>query len=281
MADEFRGLVRQAFAQLRSEVTVYADHVVDSDGSQFGLANLAATCHNDEGGRRAWPSIISRHVASITASMEQDEFDQRSDEEVLASTYCRLMPSADVLANMTYWHEVAPGIVRVFNLDCPTTVRYFTDDRVARFGIPALTEAGMRNLRAVQADAHETLEHSGGKIEVLLGESVFMGSLMLILDEVVARYGHRIDPDVGVFVAAPNRNQLDYHVPQDATVVASLQLLAGFCASGYRDAVGPLSPSVFWWRPGRIERVSRVTDDGLAIEVGPDLTDLLNRLTAR
>jgi hypothetical protein len=274
-------MVRNAFAEAGSEVTVYSDHVVDASGSQFGLANLAATCHNEESGKRAWPTTIRRHVISITASIgKQDEFDQLSDAEVLRSTYCRVMPKADLLPNMTYGKDVAPDIVQVFNLDCPETVRYFMDDRVVQFGSAALMDAGMRNLRAVQADAHETLEHSGGKIEILLGDSVFTASLILVLDEVVARYGHHIDAEIGAFVAIPYRNQLDYHIPHGATVVQSLQLLAGFAASGYRDSAGPVSPSAFWWRPGRIEQVSRVTDDGISIEVGPDLAEILNRLTS-
>ena len=77
----------------------------------------------------------------------------------------------------------------------------------------------------------------------------------------------------------PYRHQLDYHVPRDATAIPSLNLLAAFAAAGSRDSPGPLSPSVYWWRPHALERVSTVDDDGIKIEVRPELTDVLNQIT--
>ena len=280
VADEFRRLVRQAFADVGSEVVMYADHVVDGSGTRFGLANLAASCHDNDGATRAWPAIINRHVARIISSVRQpNDFASSTDPEILARTYCRVTPADALTSNMTYGLEIAPGLMRVFNLDYPETVRYFTDDKVAVYGIPALVEAGTRNLRTVRVDAHKTLKKAGGRIEVLMSESVFTASLILILDEVVARYGHRIDPEVGAFVAIPNRNQLDYHIPRDTSFLPSLQLLAGFSAAGYRNAPGQVSPNVFWWRPGHIEQVSRVTDDHkVMIEIGPELAEVLNGL---
>jgi hypothetical protein len=281
VAAEFRSLVRQAFADRQIAVSVHADHVADPAGRQYGLANLSAVCRNNEGGTQNWPEIISRFVASATASAGQpNELEHWSAAEILASTYCRVMPAADVHATMTYGSVVAPGLVQVFNLDLPETVRFFTDENVARCGVPALMEAGMQNLSSVHVDERRTLGNSDSKIEILWGESYFIASLILILDEVLARYGHRLDPEVGAFVAVPTRDLLAYHVLQDANVVHSLQRLAHLCVAEYSDGPGQLSPSVYWWRPGVIERVSALTDDGLEIEVGADLAQVLNRLTS-
>lgn len=279
VADEFRELVRVAFARAGSTVRVHPDHVVDQGGTQFGLANLAATCLSDEAGRRAWPKLIEEHVHRIIASIEgPSPFDALTEADVLAATYCRLMPTADLVPALSYAQEVAPGVARVFNLDLPETVAYFMDEHVERYGLDTLAAAGLRNLRDVREDRRETLEHSGGVIEVLLGESVFIGSQLLLLDEVAARHGFAIDPDLGAFVAIPNRNQLVFHVPRDRSVIASLQLLVGFAQAGYHDAVGPITPDVYWWRPGAVERISSIAEDGPRIEVGAELNDRLTRL---
>ena len=279
-ADEFRALVGAAFAEAGLEVTTYEDHVVDATDRQFGLSNLAASCHNTDGGQRAWPELIKRHVGQLLAAMDEPSIELRERVQVLASTYLRVIATEALLPRMSYARQIAPGLAQVLNLDLPTTVTYLNNEQVESLGVRDLYAAGLANLRTVRADVRETLDHEGGTIEVLLGESLFVASLILILDEVVARYGYSVDPEVGVFVAIPHRSQLDFHVPRDQSAIASLKLLAGFAAAGFRDSAGPVSPDVFWWRPGGIERVSTTTIDGTHIEVGPDLTDVLNRLFA-
>lgn len=58
-AQQVRVLVREAFGERGREVIVYADHVVDEGGVQYGLWNVAAACRSAEGGRRPgltwWP----------------------------------------------------------------------------------------------------------------------------------------------------------------------------------------------------------------------------------
>jgi hypothetical protein len=281
-ADEFRALVRSAFAECGREVEAYADHVVDAHGSQYGLANLAATCHNDERGRKAWNDIVTRHVRAVTAAMgAPSPFESLTDAEVLDATYCRVMPTSDVLPTMSYAPELAPGISMAFNLDLPERVAYFTDDRVTHFGAEVLRAAGETNLKTVRVDERRSLERAGGRIDVVLGESLFIASLVLVLADFLRGDGIEFDPEIGVFVAMPYRHQLDFHVPRDITAIASVQLLAEFAAAGYRDSAGPVSPAVYWWRPQALERVSVVTDDGISIDIGPELGDVLTRIAER
>ena len=280
VADEFRALATAGFRAAGVEVTVFGDHVVAPNGTQYGLSNLAATCHQADGGRRAWKSLVFDHARELVSAMNgPSAFDRLSQDQVLASTYCRLLATEDLLPLTSYARSFAPGLAVVLNLDLPRTVSYFTDDHVRTFGEAALTERGMMNLRKVKPDEHNTLERDGGVIEVLLGESVFTASLALLLDEVVQQYGFDIDPANGALFGVPNRNQLDFHVLRDASAAASLRLLAGFTAAGHRDAPGSVSPAVFWWRPSEVQAISRLDGDGITIEVGPDLADVLNRLT--
>jgi hypothetical protein len=274
--------MRAALAEAGVEATVYADYAEDARGRKFGLGNLAAVCHNDSRGERAWRKIIESHVRAIVAGMDkQSPFETMSPSEIFAATYLRLMPAEDVLQNMSYARQIAPDLAVVLNLDLPATVAYFTDQHVTSLGYDALHEAGLSNLRAVPIGEHRTLEHNGGSVEVLLGESMFTASLLLVLEHVLGRYGLKADPDLGAFVGVPNRHQLDFHVVAGARAIPSLSTLAAFTAAGYRDSAGAVSPNVYWWRPSGLRRVSTLTPDGPRIEVDTELQTVLETLARR
>jgi hypothetical protein len=269
-------------AEAGLEVTVYADYAEDARGRKFGLGNLAAVCRNHSRGERAWRKIIESHVRTVVSGMdEQSPFKTMSPSEVFAATYLRLMPAGDVVPSMSYARAVAPDLAEVFNLDLPATVAYFTDEHVSSFGYDALREAGVSNLSAVPVGEHHTLEHNGSTVEVLLGESMFTASLLLVFERVLDRYGLKVDPDLGAFIGVPNRHQLDFHVAADARAIPSLNTLAAFTAAGYRDSAGVVSPNVYWWRPSGLRRISTLTPDGPRIEVDTELQSVLEALTRR
>lgn len=84
----FRAQMREAFAEHGLEVTVYADVVSDSSGRQFGLANLAAVCHNDERGPRAWPELVRQHVGMVLRTMDAPSaLDTLPTEQIRAQLY--------------------------------------------------------------------------------------------------------------------------------------------------------------------------------------------------
>jgi hypothetical protein len=281
-AQRFRVLVRAALAEAGVEATVYADYAEDAKGRKYGLGNLAARCHNDDRGERAWRKIIETHMRTIVSGMDQQSpFTTMPPTDIFAATYLRLMPAEDVMPNMGYARPVAPDLAQVFNLDLPATVMYFTDEHVTGFGYDALHEAGLSNLRNVPIDKHQTLEHDGGTVEILLGDSLFTASLLLVLEQVLERYGLKADPELGVFVGVPNRHQLDFHVAADARAIRSLNMLAAFTAAGYRDAAGVVSPNVYWWRPSGLRRISTLTPDGPRIEVDSELNSVLEALARR
>lgn len=278
-AERFRGLTREVFAEAGLELTVHADHLAGSDGHEFGLGTLATLCHAEDRGEAAWPEVVRAYVARLVRIQEDPEpFDLLTHDEVLARTYLRVVAAGDP-PSWIPGREFAPGLVEVLNLDLPEAVLFFNDDHVARFG-PAedLRRAGLANLRQLRPDQHEVLAQSGGTVHVLLGDSMFTASTMLLLPEVVGRYDAPPDPDLGVFVAVPNRNQLDFHALRGEDALASLKLLVGFAAAGYQDAVGALTPEVYWWRQGGFERISRQTPDGIRVEIGPELSAVFEHL---
>jgi hypothetical protein len=279
----FRDLVRQGFAEAGLEVTAYADHVVDSSGRVFGLGNVAAECHNDERGERAWREITSRHTDRIVRATDAPSpFDTMRPAELYAATYVRLMPTRDLhQVRVTYAREVSDDIREVLNVDLPESVATYLDEHVERFGpLADLRRAGLANLRTVTFDQHEVLEHQGGRVDILLGDSMFVASTLVVLADVLAGLGIPPPGPRGVFVAVPFRHQLAFHVLHDATAIPSLNVMAAFARAGYDDAPGPVSPDVFWWRDGVLERLTVNEPDGIRIEVGPELTDVLNELAA-
>src|SRR5215813_6368980 len=75
-AQRFRALVRAALAEAGVEAAVYADYAEDAGSRKFGRGNLAAVCHNDNRGARAWRKIGENHLRAIMSRMdEQSPFD--------------------------------------------------------------------------------------------------------------------------------------------------------------------------------------------------------------
>src|SRR6478609_668291 len=282
-AARFRELARQGFAEAGLEVTMHPDHVVDDAGRMFGLANLAAACHNADRGEREWRTITRDHAARIVRSMDQPSpFESMSRPELMAATYLRLTPTADLAPVQTsYAHEVVDGISEVLNVDLPETVMTYLDEHVEQLGpLEDLRRAGLANLRQVRFDERQRVAApSGGTFEVLLGESMFTASKLLILDEVLAQEQIRHEPENGVLVVAPFRHQLAVHPIRDAGVVAALEGLALFAQLGHDDAPGPLSPHVYWWRGGRLRQLTERGPDGTVVHADEEFTEVLERVS--
>lgn len=78
---------------------------------------------------------------------------------------------------------------------------------------------------------------------------------------------------------SPAHRQLAVHVIRDRSMLPSLQLMTRFAINLYGSSGGQLLPSVFWWREGTWETVSRPGLDGeVKIVLGEDLPRLLDQL---
>ena len=121
-AQRFLALVRAALAEAGVEATVYAEQAEDASGRTFGLGNLAAACHNDDRGERAWRKIVEGHVRTVVSGLnEQSPFKTMPPADILAATYLRLMPAEDVLPNMSYARPVRDGACRRTNASGPVS----------------------------------------------------------------------------------------------------------------------------------------------------------------
>lgn len=279
-----RVAVRDAFGESGLEVTVFAGHVTDSAGRAFGLGNLAAVCHNDARGVRAWPGLAREHVGKLLRSLDgPDAMRTLPRQQLLAQLFPRLIPD-DSLANplaYSYGPPLTPGLIEVLALDLPETVQMLPEHVVETIGSPARLRArALQNLRAMPVERHEVIkEQDGARFDVLLGDSYFVASLVLVLDHAAQRFtDQRIGPH-GALVAMPFRHQLAFHPIRDLAVVPTLRSMARFAATGFDEAPGAVSASVFWWRPGSLVRLSdRDRQGNLRVEVAGDFQRLLEHL---
>ncbi|ANW17551.1 hypothetical protein [Streptomyces clavuligerus] len=286
-ADEgarFRSLVREAFAEQGLEVTVYADVVADSAGRRFGLTNLATLLHHDDRGSRCWPELVRHHVGTVLRTMaEPSALDTLSVEQIRSQLYPRVVGEDGFdPGKFGYARPVAPGLHEILALDLPESVMMLTDDALQPLGdLRYLREQALYNLRGLPIEGHETVRGDGGtRFDVVLGESFYTASRVLTLGSVVRETtGAELTPD-GALVAVPFRHQLAFHAIRDATVVPALNAMAAFAAAGYTDAPGAISPCVYWWREGRMTRLSDRDEagQGLRITVDEEFQAVLERL---
>ena len=281
-ATHLRRLVGDAFRRAGVRVTVHDDHVQGENGMRYGLWNVAATCH-ESGHRRGWPAVVDRHVATLLHPPPSPA--DLTDEQLLASVVLRVMAADQVpdefRTNLTYATDVAPGLLQLFVADFPHSVATLGDEEVRRVGYDRMLAAGRTRLLAEPVEHEQVVLDGGARLDVFSGDSVFVASKVLVLDDVLRGvHGDRAYPD-GVLVAVPERHDLVCHVVDGPHVVAALQTLAGSTARTWAQAPASVSPSVYWWRDGALTRISRVGDDGrLAVEVHEELGEVLKRLAA-
>ncbi|MEV6654463.1 hypothetical protein [Streptomyces sp. NPDC051219] len=280
----FRGHVREAFAERGLEVTVYADMVKDSAGRQFGLGNLAAVCHNDDRGPRVWAEVAREHVGMVLRTMDAPSaLDTLPAEQIRAQLYPRVIGSEGFNPHaFDYARPLAPGLHEIIALDLPESVMMLTDEALEPIGeVRELRARALENLRELPVEGHEVVKNSEGmRFDVLVGDSFYTASRVLVLDDLVQRVtGRRLGAD-GALVAMPFRHQLAFHAIRDVGVIQALSGMAGFAAAGYQDTPGAISPYVYWWRNGELIQLSDRDEDGdgLRIVVGEDFQELLERL---
>ncbi|MET7286942.1 hypothetical protein [Streptomyces sp. NPDC005573] len=281
-AARLRSFVREAFAERGIEVTVESGHVSTDEGWRFGLTNLAAVCHNDRRGPRSWRALVDQHVDRAIRSMKGPQaLKTLPRERILAQLYPRFIPSDPArLKAFAYGSRPVPGLLEVLALDLPETVEMLTADSVSALGeLPDLRDRALQNLRAVRVDKHKVVKDKDGtRFDVLMGDSYFIASLALILDEVVRRHTKDAPVPNGVLVALPHRHQLAFHVIRDKSVAPSLHTMARFAAVGFEESAGALSPSVFWWHKGGFTQVATQDSTGLHVQLTQEAMDLVGRL---
>lgn len=181
-----------------------------------------------------------------------------------------------------YVQPVADGLLAALSLDLGDAVSMLRDADVAQYGgCEGLWAVGQANLVNDPFD-HDTVELDDGTVlHLVAGESHYVGSQVLVLDEVMRKtHGHPAPPD-GVLVTVPGRHHFAFHPITDHHAGTAVTALASFGLESFENDVaegnGPISPHLYWWHEGILTMLPAYeAEDGLlTIELPQELEPVI------
>ena len=104
-------------------------------------------------------------------------------------------------------------------------------------------DLAIANVRGEPPPAAETVDADGVQLRVMAGDSFYVASRALFLDELLDGA-----PD-GVF-AVPNRHVLLWYAVTDLSVVQAMSPMFQIAANLFREGPGSISDQLYWWRGG-------------------------------
>ena len=244
----------------------------DGEGSLMGLDNVTRQAANAENFDRDMPSIVEEFVTGLVTSLDAaSEMQSLPDAEFYSLLRVRLT-AIDLLP------ESLQADAREFNQNSP--VRPFSDAlcihlvQDAPHSVMGLTPAGLkdrgpvedlfrigyRNLWQDLIDSDlevQSVQGEDGKpgerMWVFEGSSYYVGSIPILLDEIVERYLPQIDRSAGLLFAAPHRHlTLVREMDTGANLMGSIGLLATAAAEQFSKQPGSLSPRLLLSHMGEI-----------------------------
>ncbi|MDQ1290020.1 MAG: hypothetical protein QG622_3586 [Actinomycetota bacterium] len=286
-AARLRAMVREMFAEEGIESEIHPGHLAAADGWHFGLHNLFATCHNTPGGERAWPGVVRAHVAKLARINAEPSPADLSVESLLSRAFIRVCGESTLpsVSGFRYRRRVGGDLIELLACDSPDAVAYLTDTEVERVGADRLRAAGVENLLTEPFGEIHWLDAPGSaRFGVLLGDSVYTASRLLILDDVLRRAtGDPVSPH-GVLVSVPNRHQLAFHRLVDASLVGALEGMTRFTIDGFSDGVGGVSPHIYWRAPGggELQQLTEIEKPGeVSVRVEGEFAEVVQTLLNR
>lgn len=282
-ADYLRALALDYHTTLGPQFTVSGDTVHAPQGTR-SLHNLAELCRRAD--PRDWPRLVEQHFRSLdnaTAAAAAAPA-ASAPAEVLRTAYLRLIPDdafpPAAAAAFSYVRPVAPGLQEALALDLPDAVRLLDDQDVTALGLDALRAAGRANLVAEPVEYAHARGPEGAAMHIVSGESMFVASKALVLDDLAHTLTGRELPPAGALFTVPARHHLVFHPIADHTAVDAINDLAGFGLGAYQDNPGPLSPRLYWWHRGTITSLTHIDDAERSFSIAPpeDLMTILRSL---
>ncbi|WP_295644031.1 hypothetical protein [uncultured Corynebacterium sp.] len=242
------------------------------EGLQMGLENVVKQVAQLHDFDTEMPPLVTEFVSSLVASMQAaDELHSLPDAEFYKQLRVRLT-AIDLLP------ESLQPDAQEFNPDSP--VRPFSDALCVhlvqdspqsvlglsyaslsdRGPVEDLFRIGFRNLWQELIDS-DLKVHSvsgeqgkpGERMWVFEGSSYYVGSVPILLDEIVEHYLPDIDRSAGLLFASPHRHvTLVREVDTGADLMGSIGLLATFAAEEFTQQAGALSPRLMISHMGEV-----------------------------
>jgi len=163
-------------------------------------------------------------------------------------------------------------------------VTYLDDDQVERAGAGALRSAGVERLLAEPfGELHDVSAPQSGRFTALVGDSVHTAGRLLTLDDVLRRATGSSRTPHGLLVSVPNRHQLVFHRPVDASLLGAVHGMLKFTVAGHDAGDDAISPHLYWRPPdgGRLEQLTRLDDDVLRVRIRGRFAEIVEQLMGR
>lgn len=226
----------------------------DGEAADYGLLNLAQTCH--AAGRGEWAATIREHFDNaFRSSRDSAELDARSDTLANVRGYLKVrLYHTDYLAQMGgagLVHRVpAEGLIETLVYDLPGSVRTVPPDHPKKWGVgeEELFRIGLENVKAEPPPAKQTFDvGKGARIQALVGDSFFTASHVLFLEAHLGEASR-----FGAVVAVPHRHAVLYHPIEDMRLMQVVNSMIPIAFGMYQEGPGSLSPGLYWWRAGAL-----------------------------
>ncbi|GAB7187566.1 hypothetical protein ATKI12_7397 [Kitasatospora sp. Ki12] len=279
-AEHLRELVRRHHADTGVEVTVSGQTLRRAEGTN-NLYNLAEFCRGTA--QSDWPGIVARHFGSLVGAARTMP---GAADETLSRVYLRLVADdafpAEIASAFSYTRPVATGLLEALSVDLPDTVRTLDDKAVAEVGLERLRAAGRANLIADPVE-HDVLQGptEGSTLYAVHGESMFVASKALVLDELARTVTGRELPEEGALFTAPSRDYLFFHPLVEPQVAGAVNDLADIALRVHSENPGPLSPRLYWWHRGTVTNLTHIDEAERSFSIQPpaELMAILRRLS--
>jgi hypothetical protein len=242
----------------------------------LGLTNLAQTCHRLP--REEWAAQVDSHLGTMLSRVgtprEPDFEDARSMIKV------RLYPEnyapTEEARKLLVSRPVAAGIQSVLVIDYPDSIGTVRAPLLEKWGRKAdeLFALGLANVR--QQDVPDASLVGDGPIHLLSGNSFFVATWLLMLEKYLEPV-----PKKGALVIVPHRHALLFQPVVDVAIMNSVAPLLNIADMQFRQGPGSISPSLYWWKAGRVTLLpAELKDRQVRFAPTGEFMEVLNSLPA-
>jgi hypothetical protein len=185
------------------------------------------------------------------------------------------MPPGQLAEAHSYAREVG-GLPLILAIRHDQTSIYVADDHLAKAGGPeAAWAAAESNLFAAGPGRAEGFVRDRTAVLLLESDHPRQASWMAFPDRLMAHLGREPGP-LGVLFGVPALRMIAVSATEDSVSHEGVRSMLGLNAVLAQDEVAPLSPHVYWWRPGAGLRQATAWRDGrVEVALPEELAELL------
>lgn len=259
--------------------TVDVRRAPGTEPQALGLQNLAQRCRGLP--QAEWAQEVRQHFGQVlSAEAEAREVLAKvRDFEAIrgllkVNVYGQPLPRGQHAEVFTW--EIADGLVGCLVYDLPSTTRSVPVDDTQVWGKSRdeLIRLAVSNATSEQVQ-EERLDVQEGCTLTVLGGGFFTSSNALNLERRVP-----VEHPWGALVSVPNRHTVVYHLITSIKVITAVNTMLLLAHRMFVDGPGSITPELYWWRQGRLERLPARVDKDQALHFAPpeEFVQMLNQL---